>query len=1644
MSADWYTLSVLRDDGATQLLRVARRADPVTRRLVKRRAGAPAPEKAERLLHEHDLLSRHNLDCMLPLEGLAGSGQDAELHFRDPGGATLTGCGPQPVAGVLELALEITAVVAKLHDAGLLHGDLGPDAFLRAESGLYLTDLSQAVRLDRVASAPPLPAAVRLRYRAPELSGRLAQPADARADLYSLGALFYELLTGQAPFTAEPPDELLYQHLAVGAADPRSLVPDLPAPVAELVLRLLEKAPDARLPDAASLLEALSAVRRGAGHGTLHGASQQRPPASPQRLHGRDCERAVITAALERTRDHRPELLLVAGASGIGKTALIREVCQREGDARRLFVSGKFDQLQRGEPYSAWTAALEELMVLLLAEPAPALAVWRQRLTEALGSEAGRLAGLIPSLQALMGELAPPRPAPATETRAQLHDALLRLLAVFGAQDRPLVLFLDDLQWIDPASLELLETLVGKLDPAPVLIIGAYRDQAVDAAHPLMQTLVPLRQQRRLAVTEIDVGALDEQAVGGILSEAFGRPAAELADFTAEVQRRTGGNPFFLWQLLRTMHEHGWLGSDGAGGWRWDLEGLRDAGFADHVLALMAQRFEGLPEQTRALLSAAAGMGTVFEFDLLAGLAGEDAETLHRRLEPALRDAFILPLEVAGTGPHPARLRFVHDRMQEAAYAALSAAEAAALHERIGRLLLERLAPAERQARLLEIAAHLNLARGRLSSVAERLELARLDLQAARRAASAAAFPSAVDYLRQGMEALPADIWEREPALAADLWRERSELEYLNSEFETAERFLAEAIAREPDPVRAADLHHLRVVQCTLRARYGDAVAAAAEGLAPLGEHLPRADFEAARDAELAAVSERLGGRSLSVLGELPAMTEPRRQAVMKLLTTLGPACYRAHPRLWSVLVARSVRLSVEHGCVAAAGYAYPAYGGLLMHVGQGDGAGARALASATRRAMERLATPAERSVAHLMTGSSLRHWFAPLAEASRDYREAYRIGQASGNLQYAVYGFGHDTYCRFFAGEPLDELIPAVLGYLAYSRQRRNRWGVDLITGALRVFESLHGTWQHDDWPDRDDAEADYLARCEANGNLQVLCIYHVLRAAACLIRDDPAMAAASIAEAEARLPSISVQGLLPAALFPALRALAVVQAPEALGVEADTVEAELESAVARYAAWQRHAPENFRHWHQLLVAELARRRGDVSLLIDAYDAALQAARHQSCWPAVALIAARAASYWLQRDCPAFAEVYLEPRRLALRQGAAYALLAEDARGDVPVAGRGGERIDTVIRIAQALSLHTELSRLVPEIIRHVALQTGAQRVVLLLARGDGLQVSMDSGLQGARYYQRPPDLETVASLPQAVIRYVARSQRTLRFTAGDVSRTQLLAGDPYLGGGDGAGFRGTAWCVPLSYLGNLIGVLYLEHSLTTDAFDEGQAPLVEFLAAQAAISVRNIELINELAAEGEARREAELRTQTADAELAVRREMERHLQCLANTDALTGLANRRRFLEALEDAWRRRTEPTGPGAAVLMIDLDYFKDINDMYGHAAGDAVLQHIAAVLEETLRPVDLPARIGGEEFAVLLADGDAEAAMVIGERLCRALAATPARVAARQIVCTASLGVAALKRADASHEAVLNRADQALYRAKAAGRNRVCA
>lgn len=942
------------------------------------------------------------------------------------------------------------------------------------------------------------------------------------------------------------------------------------------------------------------------------------------KLQGREGELAVLSNAFARAGCGEGLVLLVSGNSGSGKTSLVRALRGNVLNENGYFIEGKFNQYQRDIPLFAIRQALRQLAGELASAPPVQRQRWKELILEAVGDLGSLLTDLAPELEALLGVQPPVSDISPYEAPHRFAAVLRSFLGVFCQAEHPVVLFVDDWQWADAASLAVLRQLQVNTTLRYLLVIASYRDEEVDASHPLTGVLEDLHRLE-LPIQRLEVRNLAAAQVKALLADTLHPSVHDLDELAERFQAQTLGNPFFVRVLLEFLHINGDLWFDpSCRAWRWRVEAIAEKTAAGDVVRLFVQTLHRLPAECRELLSLGACIGNRFDLETLSLVSERTPAECQERLAPALAQAIVqrsdgtLKEPWGTSAPAPGRLVFQHDRVQQAAHSLLAPADLPALRLQIGRLLVSQLAPEQLQERLLEVADHLNAGRALIQDDAERLRLVALNIRAGHKARASTAYKAALQFHRIAGECLTEArfaerFWDCHHDLALQLCKEWAETEFLEGERAEAERCIREAVARARTPVEMADALCVLIVHYTLLAKYPQAIDAGRRALAALGIALPEANFEAARDAEIEGVHHHLRGRSVAALRELPLMTDPAMLMATRVLTTMGPPCYRSHPRLWSVLVPKIVGLTLQHGHIPHVGYSHTGFAGLLAWV-TNDYSTAREFGElATQLMTEVFQSSSDHSVFCLMMGSSLRHWMEHLSAASRDYTRAWETGMRSGNLQYAAYAIGHNMYCRYFQGVPLAELIEESQRSLDFSRTRTNEWTIDLLEGGLRVFRALADSASPDGAMECASDE-DYLRRVTAHQNVQVACIYRVLKASSLLVLGEHDRALVLSDEAETTLDSVATQGLLPwpEHVFTRLLLLAALHRSTSPEYQSER-RREIDQILEQLQIWANQCPANYSHKWSLARGEAAWLDGRPTEALRFYELAIEQARSGS-----------------------------------------------------------------------------------------------------------------------------------------------------------------------------------------------------------------------------------------------------------------------------------------------------------------------------------------------------------------------------------------------------------------------------------------------
>ncbi|PVE20724.1 histidine kinase [Microvirga sp. KLBC 81] len=1422
----------------------------------------PAPASLHRFVHEYSL--RDELDsawAVRPLE-LGREGGRTVLVLEDPSGEPLDRLLgiPMGVRRFLRLAIGIATALGRVHQRGLIHKDLKPANILviGAEGQVRLTGFGLASRLqrERQALAPPEEIAGTLAYMAPEQTGRMNRSIDSRSDLYALGVTLYQMLTGVLPFTATDPMEWVHCHIARQPIPPAERRKDVPAAISAIVMKLLAKTAEERY-------QTVHGLERDLRRCLAEWKAQRRIDAFPlgahdtpdrllipEKLYGREREIATLVAAFDRVvTSGTPELVLVSGYSGIGKSSVVHELHKVLVPPRGLFAFGKFDQFKRDIPYSTLAQAFRGLIRSLLAKSDGELAPWRYALLEALGPNGQLMVDLVPELSLITGEQPPVPELPPQQSQSRFLLVFRRFLSVFAQPEHPLALFLDDLQWLDSGTLDVLEDWLTQPDVQHLLLIGAYRDNEIDAAHPLRRKLESVRKAGA-SVQEIMLAPLRLGDVGRLIAEALHSEWDDAEPLAQLVHKKTAGNPFFTIQFLTALADEGLLAFDhGQMRWSWDLEQIKAKGFTDNVVDLMLGKLTRLPEATQTALRQLACLGNDAAIATLNMVNGTSKAALDAALWEAVRAGLVFQRK--GT------YRFLHDRVQEAAYALIPEGERPAEHLRIGRRLVARTPPEAIEERVFEIVSQLNRGAPLITAAGERERLAELNLLAGRRARASTAYVSALTYLIAGQALLPEDAWERRPELAFALELHRAECEFLTGLLMEAEARLADLASRTTSLPDQATVTRLRVDLFMTLGRSDSAVAVGLDYLGCVGiawsAHPTREEVQ----QEYARIWRQLGDRPIETLLDLPRLTDPVACGTMEVLTALVTPALFTDENLRCLVIGRMGNISLEHGNSDASCYAYTAIGTVLGPYFGDYKAGLRfgqlGLDLVEQPGMDRLKARVYLAFGNLASSSI---WHPRTARPPA--RHAFDAAQKAGDLTYAAFSCNGLITQLLASGDRLTEVQREAEYGLDFARQARFGLVVDLITAQLQLIRTLRGlTPAFGRFDDVQCDEERFERHLETDSRLAIAaCLYWIRKLQARVLADDYVGAVAAAAKAERLLwmsPSIFERAEYH--FYAALMLASLCGAASA--AESDQDRQALAGHHRQLQEWAENCPESFESRAALIGAEIARIEGRDVDAMRLYEQAIRSARASGFVHNEAIANERASAFYRARGFDQIAALYLRnARHCYLCWGAdgkvrqlddIYPHLREGEPVPSPTRTIGApvEYIDvsTVISVSQAVSGEIVLDKLLETLMRTALAQAGAERGLLILPRGAEPRIAAEAVTCGDTVVVHLRDEPVApAALPESVFHYVLRTRENV--VLDDASAPNPFVTDPYIP----RHHARSVLCLPLLNQAKLIGVLYLENNLAPRVFAPARMAVLKLLASQAAISLENSRLYRDL----------------------------------------------------------------------------------------------------------------------------------------------------------------------------------------------------
>ncbi|MCO4744810.1 MAG: AAA family ATPase, partial [Proteobacteria bacterium] len=1356
----------------------------------------------------------------------------------------------------LRIVARLCDVLAGLHANHLIHRDLKPENVLYdpATGALTVIDFGSASRIRQRATSLGVPQALAgtLAYISPEQTGRMDRVVDHRTDLYSLGVILFELLCGRRPFESDDAMALIHGHLAHTPPRVDAFNAAVPAVVCDLVGWLLEKNAEDRYASADLVAEDLrrcaSALE---GDDSLDSLLLQHGSRTrfliPERLYGRDAQTAALLTAAERSAIGPAEIVTVSGASGTGKSRLVQQV-QRAHAARGLYLTGKFDRLQRDIPYYAPIQAFAGFVEQLLSEEEEALATWRARLLEAVGELGGVLTGLIPTLEHALGPQPEVPELDRVGTRARFQYVFGRFVRALCAEEHPVVLFLDDVQWADRASLDLLEEVLSDPDAEHLLVVVAYRPGEVAETHPVSELLGEL-DDAGVRLTPLEVGNLSEDDLQAFVEDTLGgQPERELAQVLGE---KTAGNPFFARQFLSSLHERGVLVRSGDV-WSWEAGSLGELDITDNVARLLADNLRALPDATWNTLRVAACLGHRFELRTLAAVADRPVQDVASDLWTAVDGGFLLGegdayrlvgAEADASAYAGAELSFVHDRVQRAAYLLTEEAELPALHHQVGNVLRS-----TRPEALFEIVNHLNI--GILAEQSgDWLDVAALNLAAGRRAKRAAAYDEALRYLEAGLARLPEDAWTAHYELARDLHGEAANVAIEADANERVDRFAAPLLAHASAPLERVPGNRARMMAASAVNDLPAALSIGLNALSELGEHFPGRPTPVHILVSLARVKFGLWGQSVDDLAARGPITAAEKAEAMWVLEKVVPTAFRVGSDQFPLIVLRLVELTLKHGNSPVSAFAYAGYAIMLCGI-LGDYEGGYRYGKLALSLAEKYPQDGNiRSKALFVFSNMVAHWRDPLRDSLEPLRLASRLGSESGSTFDAVWAALYRLMWLFVTGEALhvvEHELELYAGLLRRDESARHEHRL-LRQLVANLRDPAHPqpwvlTGEH-----CEQAEIEAALCGTGDGTDEV--IYWFCRGWVLALFGRHEEAVQAFEGAEAQFEAVVALPFIPLVQsYAGVSRCAVVQQ----GAHRGTL-APARRALKKLAGHAKAAPCNYAHRHTWLSAELAWADGERGAAREAFGRAASAARVYGWANDEAQILERATAMERALDNGVVAEALADRAAVAYRTWGAEAKLghlsstrtAHDTRshGNSRTTESASEALDlaSVMKASSAITSILLRDQLLKRLVEILVENAGASHGAIALKRDKDWFVEVSLGLESEARLGSVPLAESDQVCATAV-RFSARSGRSLAIK--DVRQDERYGHDPRV---VEVGVR-SLLCLPIVHGGRTIGVVYAENRHASGVFTRGKLAVLELLAVQAAISLENARLYQNL----------------------------------------------------------------------------------------------------------------------------------------------------------------------------------------------------
>ncbi|ACP20942.1 hypothetical protein Aasi_1629 [Candidatus Amoebophilus asiaticus 5a2] len=1361
----------------------------------------------------------------------------------------------------LEIAIQIVEGLQAIHAANIIHSDLKLNNILIQPTTnlIKIIDFNRSSTL-RQERPPTMPMMVgTLTYISPEQTGRVNRSVDYRTDFYSLGVTFYRLLCGEPPFTAKDALGLIHQHLARQPIPAHQHKPTVALSLSRMVMKLLEKEAENRYQSCEGILHdlivCLSAFKETGAIPEFELGQQDFSSklTLSQNLYGREKEIKTLEKAFERVSEGRCEALMVAGEPGVGKTMLIQEIQKPIALQHGYFITGKFDQLNKNVAYSAFAQAFNSLVQQWLTEDQTSIMQWKIRLMESLGTQASLLIKVIPSLALLIDEQPETAIADMSQAKNVLNWIFQEFIKFCTTPSHPLVIFLDDLQWADQASLELMTYLMTQPSIKHLLWIGAYRDTEVTPSHPALQSITAL-QEASITVQTLTLAPLQLKNLCQWITDSLHKSIMDAQPLVELIFQKTAGNPFFVKLFLQSLYDEQLLTFAPQSHWQWDLDKIRQHPATENVITLMTYQIQQLPVSTQQALSIASCIGHRLVLSTLQTAMACSHQELEKSLQPALNSGILIQTD------H--EIYFAHDRVQEAAYHLLPETIKTRTHLMIGRRLL--VSPTSEEKLLSDIVAQFNRCCSLVTDSQERLHIARLNLKSGQKAKQSTAYGVALDYLHTIPKWIDTEIlWQSDYPLAFTFHKELAEVEYLGGYMDTSQAIIADMQPRLQSNLDKVDIYHLLIIQKTLQGHYQEAIALGHKTLQLLGIWLPLDNLTEFIQKATDDIKQKLHNIPLSSLLNAPLVVEPEKKALLKILESLVAACYFAGSELLTAATLMSIDLALTYGHAPESCLGYTVYGSLLCNRFEEHALGYE-FGQLSIQLAKKLQAPAQHCKSLLIMLALISPWSKSIQQLPALLTDGYKVGLACGELEYAGHCVSMKAQLLFYQGMSLAKVQQEILPLLQFTYNTKNQVAINTIQTVQRLVVNLIGNTL-DEWNFDADAitEARFKKSCQQASSFYSLCLYQILKAQTFYLYGHFKQAFGQLALVKQHLVLILSQ--YATALFnwyDSLVRLALY--PTSSIADQQIYLQQVIKNQQQMQKWQASCPANFAHKYALVEAEIFKLQENYQQAEAYYDQAIELADRHGFIQEKALAAELAAKYWLTRGKTLSAQGYLNTAFNGYKQWGAkrklmqfktqYEYLLKDlvppslsyltVNQETTLSSNTLRYLDlsSILKASQTISSEIELPKLLRNMMQIIIENAGAQQgAVLFVEAGDTVVVQAE--------YASDNTITTLQKIPLAdwehgahtVIQYVKRLHQSVVLDNATIHEQFKI--DPYINRTQAKSIL----CIPLLKQTELRAILYLENNLMTHAFTPEHMQTVLILTAQIAISLENARYVAE-----------------------------------------------------------------------------------------------------------------------------------------------------------------------------------------------------